>query len=292
MQKIVITSLQFLFRMLESFVPVLSNRLALWLFFRPAQVARPKRELPILKAAKRERRQLEGYYRRPTHLQYYEAYEWGEGPPVLLVHGWGGRGTQFHGLVGALVGTGYKAVSFDAPAHGDSPGSRTNLLEFGEILRDLSAQHGEFRGIVAHSFGAVASVRGLVLDGIPAGGLTTLGAPANLEVLFEGFTRQLRVTERSLRSIKSFLNELAVEDMEEFSLLTHLPAMDRPLLVFHDTDDTSVEVAQGQRIAQARPDAEWVQTTGLGHNRILSDQGVIARILEFLDKGARRASGD
>ena len=30
-------------------------------------------------------------------------YSWGEGPPVLLVHGWNGRGTQMGGLAVSLA---------------------------------------------------------------------------------------------------------------------------------------------------------------------------------------------
>lgn len=43
------------------------------------------------------------------------AYGWGSGPPVLLVHGWGGHAGQLTPFVPALVAAGYRAV-FLAPA--------------------------------------------------------------------------------------------------------------------------------------------------------------------------------
>ncbi len=284
MQRLIINLLQLAFRVLERWAPPLSNRMALWFFFRPIRVARPRRETPVLEAADRTRRPLAGFYKRAKQDQYYQAYEWGEGPPVLLVHGWGGRATQFHQLVYALVEAGYKAVAFDAPAHGDSPGSRTNLLEFGEIIRDLSQRHGEFQGVVAHSFGAVASARALALDSLPARNLAVIGAPASMEFIFAGFSKQIRVTERSLHSIKRFLNQLANRDLEEFSLITHLPSVKQPLLIVHDEDDRSVEVVQSQVVAGVRPDAEVLTTSGLGHNRILSDAAVIQRVLQFISE--------
>lgn len=282
MQNIVIKLIRIVFQTLERLAPPISNRLALWFFFRPIKVPRPRRERPALETAKRTRRPLTGFYKRPPLEQYYETYEWGEGPPVLLVHGWGGRGSQFHQLVSALVEAGYKAVTFDAPAHGDSPGSRTNLLEFGEILRDLSQLHGEFQGIVAHSFGAVASARALVLDQLPARRLAIIGAPANMDFIFAGFSSQIQITERSLHSIKAFLTKLATRDLEEFSLVTHLPALKQPLLIVHDKDDRSVEVVQSQVVAEVRPDAARLTTSGLGHNRILSDPTVIEQVLDFV----------
>ncbi|MDT1028360.1 alpha/beta hydrolase, partial [Pseudomonas paraeruginosa] len=50
------------------------------------------------------------------------AWRWGEGPAVLLLHGWGGRPTQFAHLSEQLVGAGYCVFALDAPAHGRSPG--------------------------------------------------------------------------------------------------------------------------------------------------------------------------
>lgn len=43
---------------------------------------------------------------------------WGEGPAVLLLHGWAGRPTQFAHLIEQLVGAGYSVYALDAPAHG------------------------------------------------------------------------------------------------------------------------------------------------------------------------------
>src|SRR5690349_395790 len=55
------------------------------------------------------------------------ATAWGEGPPVLLVHGWAGRGTQLGEFVAPLVAAQRRVVALDAPAHGDSPGTQTNV---------------------------------------------------------------------------------------------------------------------------------------------------------------------
>ena len=271
--------LQTTFGLVERFLPQVSNRMALWFFFRPIRAKRPSREEPVLREARRVRRPLRGYYKRS--LAHYEVYEWGEGPPVLFVHGWGGRGTQFYRMIERFVEEGYRAVTFDAPAHGDSPGTRTNLLEYGEIIRDLGKQYGEFQNVVAHSFGGVASIRALVLDRVSAQRLTVIGAPARMDSIFDGFSRQLRITERSLRSIRGVLDELSSGDPDEFSFMTHLPQLQQPLLVLHDSDDRSVSVKEGLTIAEGSPTAEWVNTRGLGHNRILSDSAVTERVLGF-----------
>ncbi len=45
---------------------------------------------------------------------------------VWFVHGWEGRSSRFEVLIDAAVLAGFKAIAWDGPAHGDSPGTQTN----------------------------------------------------------------------------------------------------------------------------------------------------------------------
>src|SRR5688500_1442660 len=56
-----------------------------------------------------------------------QAWSFGEGPAVLLVHGWGGRGTQLRSFVDPIVRSGRRAILFDAPGHGGSGGGMASL---------------------------------------------------------------------------------------------------------------------------------------------------------------------
>src|SRR5687768_6915442 len=67
------------------------------------------------------------------------AWSWGEGPAVLLVHGWESRAAQLGAFVAPLVENGFSAVAFDAPAHGQSPGQRASLRTFAEATRAVAA---------------------------------------------------------------------------------------------------------------------------------------------------------
>src|SRR3712207_6641379 len=49
-------------------------------------------------------------------------WEWGNGPTVALVHGWGSRAARLAVHVEPLLGAGFSVVAFDAPAHGESEG--------------------------------------------------------------------------------------------------------------------------------------------------------------------------
>ena len=57
-------------------------------------------------------------------------WSWGQGPAVLLVHGWEGRAAQWVPMAERLVRSGHRAVMLDLPAHGSSEGSRTHVVAF------------------------------------------------------------------------------------------------------------------------------------------------------------------
>jgi pimeloyl-ACP methyl ester carboxylesterase len=78
-------------------------------------------------------------------------YSWGEGPTVLLVHGWSGRASQLARYAAPLVARGYRAVAVDGPGHGRSDGWFTNLPQMADALMAVQAQEGPFAGVLAHS---------------------------------------------------------------------------------------------------------------------------------------------
>src|SRR5688572_24809051 len=83
---------------------------------------------------------------------------WGStGPAVLLMHGWGGARAQMTGFVDPLLFAGYRVVAFDQPAHGESDGRLTNLLEIAPSMDLIAKQEGPFDAIIAHSFGTIVT---------------------------------------------------------------------------------------------------------------------------------------
>jgi pimeloyl-ACP methyl ester carboxylesterase len=92
-----------------------------------------------------------------------QCWKLGHGPAILFVHGWNGRGIQFHHFFDRLTLAGYSAVIFDAPAHGESQGPTTNGFEFAETVRALLNPDNELdiRGIIAHSLGAATVIMAL-----------------------------------------------------------------------------------------------------------------------------------
>ncbi|WP_411074416.1 alpha/beta hydrolase [Streptomyces sp. cmx-4-7] len=267
-----------------------AGRLAFQLFVRPLGRARPKpEELAVMAAARVGRLRVRG--------KDVVTYTWGDGRrPVLLVHGWSSRASRLAAFAEALVARGYSPVAFDAPGHGDSPGRASNVVEYREIIRRLHARHGDFDAVVAHSFGALASLFAL-RDGVRTARFVGIGPVGSFTYLTAGFRSRLGVDERVVRALRDHVERRLAPG--EPGLWHQLEAdrepgtLGAPVLLLHDEEDDVVSPSQSRRLVRAHGDrARLVVTRGLGHRRILKDPDVVAEAVEFVTAPVTEAPGE
>src|SRR3990172_6440577 len=107
-------------------------------------------------------------YRVPFDGGELAVTAWGKsGPAVLLMHGWGGARAQKTGFVEPLLEAGYRVVAYDQPAHGESDGKMTNLLEIAPTMDLIAQREGNFHAIIAHSLGTLITSYALVHRDFP-----------------------------------------------------------------------------------------------------------------------------
>jgi pimeloyl-ACP methyl ester carboxylesterase len=213
------------------------------------------------------------------------AWQWGDGPTILLVHGWGGRAAQLTGFVDPLVFAGFRVVAVDMPAHGDSEGTQATLADFADAVYATAAAAGGVDGIICHSFGAaavmVALSRGLSVERV------VMVAPVGpLAAGIDYFCDTLGLTEETRQLFfqrLSLHNGMSVPAIDRDALL---PKMSAPLLVLHDQQDQEVPLHHSESLAQQWRGARLVKTIGLGHNRILWEQDVIQQATSFVTRSA------
>lgn len=209
---------------------------------------------------------------------------WGTGDPVYLVHGWGGWRGQLGAFVAPIVEAGRRVVGFDAPSHGESgPGAlgrgRSSAVEMAEALAAVAARHGAPDAVVAHSLGCTTAALALA-DGLPVGRLALVAPSADVVAMTAQLARTLGYGDRTRRLFAARLEALAGRPLTDFDLTRTTAAA--PTLVVHDRHDKEVPYAEGVHIAEAWPAATLMTTEGLGHQRILRDPGVVARVAEFV----------
>jgi pimeloyl-ACP methyl ester carboxylesterase len=268
-------AMRFGFRSLGNVMPGLAGRLALRLFSTPqrrlisaraARIMSQAKKVPIVHGAS----ELTGYV-------------WGEGPTILLVHGWESSASYLTDFVEPLLARGFQVVAFDAPAHGTSPGKQTNLVDFGRAIRAAVEQFGPIHGVVAHSFGGATTMFMLEENpSAPVGKLVVIASPANLNEAIERFTDFLAVPQPAVRTMHHLISHRLGQAVDTFSVeqATVWPTL--PGLIIHDRHDEDVPFTDAEALSQHWPKATLQATTGLGHRRILRDPAVIKQTVDFL----------
>jgi pimeloyl-ACP methyl ester carboxylesterase len=140
-------------RLFSALVPEAAAARAERLFLTPPRPRRPAWEVELL--ARAQARPMRVGARR------IETWTWGTGPSVLLVHGWGGRGTQLGAYVAPLVARGFSVVTFDAPGHGASDEGVVTIPEMTAAIHTVAGSRGPLAGLVAHSVGALTATAAL-----------------------------------------------------------------------------------------------------------------------------------
>lgn len=210
--------------------------------------------------------------------------QWGAGdnPPVVLVHGWGGRGSQMAALAQPLVDAGYAVIAPDLPGHGDSEGNDTDFFECSQVLKVIQQTHGHFAAIIAHSFGGVSSTCALRM-GVTADTCVLIGVPFSGEKIFAAYTHWLspppRVVERLHVNLRRQFGDDVLQVMSPGEHAQHLRL---PCLLMHDEQDRDVLVESARLLAKQWNGATLLCTQGLGHRRILRDASCVQQVVAFV----------
>ena len=256
----------------------LATQVALYLFFRPQRFKRPVREQEMHEHA------LQTSCYVPEIDKVVQVFRFaGKGAKVLLLHGWSGRGTQLFAFADELRKSNAEVVTFDMPAHGQSLGNKTNIVELVACIKEVHAKYGPFDHAIAHSMGSMALLRAL-RDGIPMKSAAIIGSGDKIRNVFYRFSEQLqfsdKVTDRMMQTVEKQFGM----NLESYSSSTSLEHLKMPLLIVHDKDDKETPFIYSKDLHEIANNSELLLTTGLGHHRILRDSKTVQRIIQFINK--------
>ncbi|MEH6529825.1 MAG: alpha/beta hydrolase [Photobacterium frigidiphilum] len=202
-------------------------------------------------------------------------YQLGSGPVWVLGHGWSGSASQFFTLMEHIAATGYTAIAFDNPAHGQSEGIYGHLPGFIKAFDGvLDTLEEPVAGVVAHSMGGaiILESRHQALEGKPV----LLVAP-----VLNYAENLLGMVERSGYSTKVFhelIDEIAVEyqyPLESINPLIRLEMLQSSAIIVHDKGDKIAPFEQSQQASEMKH-VQLFATEGLGHGRILKSPPLLA----------------
>jgi hypothetical protein len=263
------------FPKLEMIAPSLASRFFNRLFFTPLNYPTPPKEIEIANKAT--------VFYLTTGKKQIVCYQWGKGKYVLVMHGWAGRATQFRKFIEPLREKGYAVIGFDGPAHGRSGGSRTDIFEFEDVLRQIVAKCGAPAAVIAHSFGGAAILYG-AMNGLPFTKVITIASPTIGDDIIQTYLTAIGGSSETGRRFKDFIVKKSGKEFDAFTSLHFVRHLSHEieLLLVHDEDDEEVGIAQPLELIKVYPKAELYRTQGLGHTRILKDDAVIAKCVTFI----------
>lgn len=238
-----------------------------------------------MKPAERELIEWGNNYRIPFDGGELAVTTWGSNDPaVLLMHGWGGARAQMAGFVDALLFAGYRVVAYDQPAHGDSDGKVTNLLEIAPTMDLIMQKEGPFHAVIAHSFGALITSYALAKRNFPSPArLVYLGAFNRLLDALPRFQVNTGLSDEFMEGLRALLYENFEREMlETITNETLTSQINIPALMFHDITDDVTPIADSWAIARTWKRAQLVETEGLGHGGALHSEAIHEQVVKFL----------
>jgi pimeloyl-ACP methyl ester carboxylesterase len=246
------------------------------LFTTPIKHKIPKRELEM------DRNSTQKSIMIPAINKEVILYQYGKSEKkILLVHGWSGRGTQLFKIADELLKTGYSTISFDAPAHGKSPGKNTIMIDFIATILEIDKQFGPFEAAIGHSLGGM-SVLNAIKKGLKVNHAVVIGSGDIVQDIMDDFVAKLGLKPNISTRLRLHFEKKYKEEMNSYSAYLAAQETTIPILVIHDNDDPEVPVKAGIHIHKYLKKGELLLTNGLGHRKILGNPKVIEKTVQFI----------
>ncbi|MCL6461278.1 MAG: alpha/beta hydrolase [Flavobacterium micromati] len=264
---------------LISFIsPKLVTLFAAKLFTTPIRHKIPKRELGM------DHKSVQKLINIPAINKQINIYQYGiSEKKILLVHGWSGRGTQLYKIADELIKIGYSTISFDAPGHGKSPGKMSIMTDFISIILEINKQSGPFDVAIGHSLGGM-SVLNAMKKGLKVNKAIVIGSGDVVEDIIDDFVAKLELHPNIGTLLRLHFEKKYDEKMNNYSAFLAAAQSTVPVLVIHDQNDPEVPVKAGINIHKHLKNGELMLTEALGHRKILGNDAVIKKIVQFTNK--------
>jgi alpha-beta hydrolase superfamily lysophospholipase len=268
--------LRTVFRLLSALSPRLAAKLALRLFMTPASRRIDPQEVQFLATAKAVSLRAGG-----NHIQ---VYEWpGNGPAVLIVHGWISYAARMADVINTLRARGLRVVAFDAPAHGRSAGRRSDLYDFCEAIEAVSAACGPIGGVLAHSFGALTTVSWLA-ETRPAAlqAVVLVGLPRDVGYIFESFALALALRADVVAHARELFRRRYGHYPEYYASPALAGQLRVPVLLIHGGADEFAPADHSVEFSEQLSEGQLLVLADLRHNAPLHDASALQAMADFL----------
>jgi pimeloyl-ACP methyl ester carboxylesterase len=213
---------------------------------------------------------------------WVQAWRWGEGPAVLVVHGWEDDHHCFDAIIAALVKRGQAVLALDLPAHGKSGGTQSTIPLAAQAVAGVADALGPVRAVVGHSLGGAAAVFAITEGWLEVERAAIVAAPTGPTYMLNAIAKRFGMSEERKETLFQELKRVVGYRPEEIELMPKVASLDIPALIVHSKDDAMVRYVTGEKWAANWPGAQMLTLEKLGHRRLLFDPSTAAKVADFL----------
>ena len=216
------------------------------------------------------------------------AWRVGDGPAVLLVHGWEDDNSLWAPLIDALVARGRSVVVFDLPGHGRSQGEWGLGAQAADGILAVCASLGPVDAAVSHSMSAGGVVIA-VTEGLELQRCVFIAPPlrgGGRGERWRRYAERLGVSDVIAEAAQRLYEERVGPARAAFDFRAALEQLDSELLFVHSRDDERNPYADSAVVVPRCRQAQLITVSGLTHRRTARDPEVVAHVAAFVTPGA------
>jgi len=212
----------------------------------------------------------------------------GEGPLVILAHGWGGRAAQMLDLAASVARNGYRAVAIDSPGHNTDEQRTSDGFQMAAGLEAVEARFGPPAALVTHSLGAMTAV--MAFGDRHPGAVAWLAPVLDLREALRLFAHRAKLAPWTSELLHRRVERFTGEWWPVLTAGADTEPSRADLLVVHDPADPDASFDTSAALAERRPGTRLVEAPGLGHNSLLRDADVVETVERFLVQARETAA--
>ncbi len=257
------------FHLLQKISPKISAQIAFNFISKPKNRKIRAFEKSILETAKNSTIQFKKFK--------IKTFKWGNGnKKALLVHGWGGRASNFGAIIPELTKNGYEVISFDGPCHGDSTKKKTSFFEMSDLVKYF-LQKEEYDLILTHSMGSVLTFTAMDSLKYKAKQMIALTTPSKFSEFIGLAVLQFGLTKKSTKLLIKKIKKTTTK----YNPMTHkvkdvIKNIEIKSLTFiHDKFDKVVPIEKSKTVNSFFKNSSLIEIEGTGHFKMLWSKKVI-----------------
>ncbi len=204
-------------------------------------------------------------------------YKWGKGnKKVLLVHGWGGRASNFGAIIPELIKNNYQVTSFDGPCHGDSTRKKTSFFEMADLVK-LFLEKDNYDLIMSHSMGTVLVFTAMNSLKYKVNKMIALTTPSRFLEFIGLAVNQFGLTKKTTKLLIDKIQETTTEynpiNHKVKNVINNIEIKD--ITFIHDKSDKIISIEKTKQVSSFFSNSKLIEIEGTGHFKMLWSKKVI-----------------